>query len=415
MPPKPTLPVPTKDHQSEDLLRRWISGAITAPEEAELERRAQNEPELREALVGLQATPEVDHQAHLAKMMARVQPGLKAVPRPRPRYTTYAIAASVAMLLGLSVWLLPQYFAADDEAEIALDRRAPVPAAPPSPLPIDPAPAAPAPEDVAVEADAVETEPEVAIREKSTSQAVTPSTIAPVASADGEATAEGSDETANTVSPAREIAPLEAPTPRAANGAPTLPAPPSPLIGEVTDEEGNPIVGAEVLRVGQALGERTDSNGVFRLPQDQTLSEIVVRAAGYEEETVDLFGVNEQLQIGLTPLTSRARADAFAENAARAEINMEPLVKQQSRALPVEGYRQLRERIEASRPKEVPPGKVRVSFLVQPDGTLTDFRFRGQPDQATMDYVGTTLVESSTWEVTDQSGPVRVYFKLRFD
>ncbi len=376
----------TKDHQSEDLLRRWISGAITAPEEAELERRAQSEPELREALVGLQAAPEADHQAHIARMMERVQPGLKAVPRTRARYTTYAIAASVATLLGLSVWLLPQYFAAGDEAEIALERRAPVPAAPPTPLPNDAAPAAP-PQSTAAPVEEVAKE---------------------------EAAGEAPAEVANTAS-VRKITPLSAPAPRAATETPTLPAPPPPLTGEVTDEEGNPIVGAEVLRLGQALGERTDSNGVFRLPQDRTLNEIMVRAAGYEQETVELFGVDEQLQIGLTPLASRAGADAFAENAARAEITMEPLIKQQSRALPVEGYRQLRERIEAGRPEGVPAGKVRVSFLVQPDGTLTDFRFRGQPDRATMDYVGTTLVESSAWEVSDQSGPVRVYFKLRFD
>ena len=404
--------MPTKDHQSEDLLRRWISGAITAPEEAELERRAHREPELQEALAGLQTAPEVDHQAHIAKMMARVQAGPKVVPRTRPRYTTYAIAASVAMLLGLSVWLLPQYFAANDEAEIALDRRAPVPAAPPSPLPIDAAPAAPPPEDVTTQdvttkADATEAAPKVASN-KQAPQASVPQSTAALAE-------EIAEEQANTTAPAREIEPLAVPARRAATNALTLPAPPPPLTGEVTDEEGNPIVGAEVLRTGQPLGERTDSNGMFRLPQDQTLNEITVRAAGYEEETVELFGVDEQLQIGLTPLTSRARADAFAENAARAEINMEPLVKQQSRALPVEGYRQLRERIEAGRPEEVPAGKVRVSFLVQPNGTLTDFRFRGQPDQATMDYVGTALVETSAWNVVTGSGPVRVYFKLRFD
>ena len=409
--------MPTKDHQSEDLLRRWISGAITAPEEAELERRAHREPELQEALAGLQTAPEVDHQAHIAKMMARVQAGPKVVPRTRPRYTTYAIAASVVMLLGLSVWLLPQYFAADDEAEIALDRRAPVPAAPPAPLPIDPAPAAPPPEEVVEETGAVETESDVASRmEESEPTAISQSTIPPAKEiVDQEIIMDASDEAATTAVPPRAVEPVAAPSSQVATDGITLPTPPPLLTGEVTDEEGNPIVGAEVLRVGQALGERTDSNGVFRLPQDQTLNEITVRAAGYEEETVELFGVDEQLQIGLTPLTSRARADAFAENAARAEINMEPLVKQQSRALPVEGYRQLRERIEAGRPEEVPPGKVRVSFLVQPDGTLTDFRFRGQPDQATMDYVGTALVETSAWNVVTGSGPVRVYFKLRFD
>ena len=417
-----------KDHHSDDLLRRWISGALTAPEEAELERRATSEHALGEALAGLRTAPETDHQARVASMLQRVQPGLKAAPRRRPRYVTYAIAASVAMLLGLSIWLLPEYFAADSETEIALERRAPVPGVPASPLAIDPAPAPPRPEADVAEEDAVA---EAAPPTGQDSVATAP-TAAPVAVEMADERAEESvfepatPEVAaapRIAPPVREVAPLEAPPLRASptNRIPAAPAPVPPLTGEVTDEDGKPIAGAEVMRVGQALGQETDSNGVFQLPLDRTLSELVVRAAGYEAETVEVFGNEEQLQISLTPLAFRARADISAQNAARTEINMEPVIRQQSRALPVEGYRQLRERIEADRPEGVPKGKVRVSFLVQADGTLTDFRFQGQPDRATMDYVGTALTETSTWNVVpaaaapDTSRPVRVYFKLRFD
>jgi hypothetical protein len=71
--------------------------------------------------------------------------------------------------------------------------------------------------------------------------------------------------------------------------------------------------------------------------------------------------------------------------------------------------------MEANRPEGVPNGKVKVSFLVNLDGSLTDFRFRGRPDSLTMEYVGRTLVETSTWNVVKGEKPVRVHFKLRFE
>ena len=411
--------MPTKDYRDDELLRRWISGAITAPEEAELERRARLDEGLQEALSALQTDPETDHLTRVSSMLtkARVTPAARTAKLPpqrrRPRYFTYAIAASVLMLLGLSVWLLPDYFSASSEAEIALDRRSPRPSVAASPLPIDPSPAAPPPQ---VEADqelpaeeiprsraapppppvVVEAVPEMAEEEVLETDAIAESQAAPPA----------------TVPTERLPAPTLAAPATASDVAPTAAA---TLSGTVTDEAGDPIADAEILRPGQALGVTTDSAGRFVLDRDLTLRELIVQAPGYETEEVEVFSTEEPLQLALTPLPQRTEGDLFRENAARARVNIEPVVRTPPRAEPREGYRQLRERIEAGKPVDVPAGRVRVSFLVQPDGSLSDFRFRGQPDRATMDYVGKMLVESSAWEVVTGAAPVRVYFNLRFE
>ncbi len=62
----------------------------------------------------------------------------------------------------------------------------------------------------------------------------------------------------------------------------------------------------------------------------------------------------------------------------------------------------------------MPKGKVKFSFTVNADGTLTDFEFRGRPNQITMNYIGKTLVKSSTWEITQGEEPVRIYMKVVF-
>ena len=403
----------TKDYHDEELLHRWTTGELTAPEEAELERRSQQDAGLLQAWSALRATPAEDHGGRVRRMVARSanRRGEPAVPRTRrfrPRYVTYAVAASLAMLLGLSVWLLPDYLSTDSEVDLAMDRSAPRPPVATAPLPTLPPPAAPPPSS------------------SSPAPAVAPSSPAPDRQvAVVEPTAEPEevvDEDLEREAMQEEAPPAVAPTLPAPAPLPPAPAAaaaavllPPPLEGTVTDEAGNPIVGALVLRPGQALGVRTDSSGRFVLDRDLTLRELTVQAAGYEAETVEVFEQEDALQLSLTALPQPTPADLFAENAARARINLEPKRREPTRAEPTEGYRELRQRIEEGQPENVPPGRVRVSFLVNPDGTLSDFRFRGRPDRATMDYVGETLVESSAWQVVGQSRPVRVYLKLRFE
>ncbi len=393
----------TKAYRDDELLRRWISGTITAPEEAELERRATQDEGLRDALAGLQQAPATDHHARVTAMVGRARPA--AVVRRIP-LARYAAAATVLVLLAVAALLLPRYLG-EGEAVVAMTEVAAAEDPPEyrAPVPASPAPAPRRP-DEGVETAAAELEAAVPEPEEAAGQdlpATTAQQDAPMAFR-------------------REVTP---PPPELA--APPPPPPPvlrksrmivptvRPFTGRVTDDDGTPLAGAEVRRVGQALGVETDSSGTFTLPYDQTLTQLVVTREGYEVETVEVFDTSSTLQISLNEVPKREARQLWMENAARTRLNLDPVVPPRAQARPGEGYRELRDRIEADRPGGLPAGKVRVSFLVGTDGSLSDFRFRGNPDQATMDYVGTTLVESSSWEVVQGEAPVRVYFNLRFE
>ncbi|WP_116106849.1 carboxypeptidase-like regulatory domain-containing protein [Lewinella sp. IMCC34191] len=408
------------EYRDQELLHRWISGAITAPEEAELERRARTDPELREALAGLEEYPAEDHAAHVRSMNGRVKPSASR----RSLFSRYAAAASILVLLGIAILVLPRYFGEPD-APVAMERESPAPSpTPKSTLPAPPPPSPAAEADEAVTASrkvTPESEPEPAAKEEVVEEEVL------------------MDDMEDVQESAAEGAP--APQARRATTAPVLPPPrplgnravrsrvaaapaPQTVSGRVTDADGEPIANAEVRRLGLPLGTTTDSLGNFSLPADVTLNQIEVIHPDYEEETVEVFDTSALLQISLNEVTRRARSELWMETASVVNVPLDDDLTTRPEARPEDGYRQLRNRIEADRPDGLPPGKVRVSFLVHPDGSLSDFRFRGQPDKATMDYVGNALVESSTWQVVkpdsgegtpDPIAPVRVYFTLRFE
>ncbi|MEM9259669.1 MAG: hypothetical protein AAGA62_08485, partial [Bacteroidota bacterium] len=182
------------------------------------------------------------------------------------------------------------------------------------------------------------------------------------------------------------------------------------VIGRITDENGEPIENALIRQPGLPLGQRTDTNGIFRLEVDAVASILEISHPKYDEEEINLKNFTEDLQIVLEQENGEDRTEwSDAWSVARV-----PMSKVPGYALPEEGYNALRKRIEDNRPDNVPTGRVKLSFLVDPDGTLSDFVFRGKPDQATMDYIGETILKTSIWNVIKGDEPVRVYFKLVF-
>ncbi|MGB3801816.1 MAG: carboxypeptidase-like regulatory domain-containing protein [Lewinella sp.] len=418
-----TTTVLPNEYPDQELLRRWISGAITAPEEAELERRARTDAGLKQALTGLQDHPAENHASIVQSMTERARPGATR----RSLFTRYAAAATVLVLLGIAALLLPRYFDQTDRPiaqEQAPPPRQPAPAAAPesvSPAPPPPAPIAPT--------EAARTTAEEPALAKVPDAAGLSKVVEDDAVVLQDAEVAGEFESSGvTVQQARRqvTAPvLPPPQPLADHAvASRAAAAPESVSGRVTDEDGNPIADAEVRRVGLPFGTTTDSLGNFQLPADVTLNQIEVSHPGYEEEILEVFDTAALLQISMNELVQRARFQPWTETAAVSNVPLEADRTARAQARPEEGYRQLRTRIEEERPDNLPAGRVKVSFLVNEDGSLSDFRFRGQPGRATMDYVGNALVESSTWEVVksasgggarDPIAPVRVYFTLRFE
>jgi len=132
-----------------ELLDRYLSGAITAPQEAELERRAASDPVLADALAGAQGFPEEDHAARVSSMLSRAR--TQAVPERSRRVqgkdkrakvrplSRYAAAAAVVLLIVAALVLLPE-FSGDAVGDLAMKTEAP---AVPEPAPAEKQVAAP--------------------------------------------------------------------------------------------------------------------------------------------------------------------------------------------------------------------------------------------------------------------------------
>lgn len=410
------------DFPDHELLRRWISGELTAPQEAELERRARTDPALREALDSLQNEPEADHATALDRMLSRSRP-VAVRRRLAPRL---AVAASLLVLIAFAAFLLPRYLS-DPPPSIAMEgvrvqepedtRTTPPPSAPALPPP--PAPQA---KELSGRQSAEAGSPESAAQAEPESMAEVIVTDTATQEMDARL-ANRSASTSNRVptppppAPILDLPPTEPqPSVRSRTAAAAARRRPAQVIvGRVSSEDGTPIGQAEIRRTGQPMGTVTDTSGAFVLPYDATLNQLVVSYPGYEDETVDVFDTSALLQISLTKIVESAARESWRENADRALLGLPPSPIVRPEALPAEGYRELRARIEDNRPDSLAAGRFRVSFLVDADGSLSDFRFRGTDDPAVMDYVGNTLVETSAWQVVQGEAPVRVYFTLRFE
>lgn len=458
-----------------NLLRRYLNGALTAPEEAELERRALTDESLAEAMRGLRTHPETDHEARVARMLqgarSQVQGEVEgARVRTLPRnYARFAAAASIVLLfVACSLWFLPQWIEMDP-GDMAMKTRSEAPvsaettytdeAQPEYDLTADEEPTSPEPQTEATSIappsstpnlrprPATEPAPPAAVKQEAEALARKrlvkkdrqdqSARIAPGAES-RIAAAQTHDQVAADISVVEEvsvemappaavpvaIAPMTAPVPSAsrdatsgmfeqeesaAAGAENKRG--NYLEGRITNENGVPILSALVRLPGLPIGERTDSSGYFRLPADAATTRIEVSHPDYEDEMVDLRGLPESFQVSLDRKEWQPERPGMIQNAASSTIILD---NKPGYAAPLEGYGTLRKRLETGKPESIPKGKVKFSFTVNTDGTLTDFEFRGQPDRATMDYIGETLVQTSIWEIMQGEDPVRVYMKVVF-
>lgn len=450
---------------TDNLLRRYLNGALTAPEEAELERRALTDEPLTKAMQGLQAHPETDHEAHVARMLKGAQSQVQgrvggAKIRPLHRnYARFAAAASVVILFVFcALWLLPLWVEIGP-VTMSMNTSTKAPAtAEPFVAANDKAKARPKPQTMTVEQEPEFTPP--APSSSTPNLRPRPNTES---TADQKAKTQTNERTATKakrnqkerIAAAKKMERLDeeflaeeatitkfapSPVPQVVTALINAPKPsvstdeaarrfkiePSVnngpvangkgrgeyLKGRITNENGVPILNALVRLTGLPLGERTDSSGYFSLPSDATTTRLEVSHPDYENETVDLRTSAESLQISLDRKDWQAEArPGLLQDAAQTIIILD---NKPGYAAPLEGYATLRKRIQANRPADVPKGKVKFSFTVNADGTLTDFEFRGRPNQVTMNYIGETLVKSSIWEVTQGKEPVRIHMKVVF-
>lgn len=284
-----------------------------------LSKQAVEDPFLQDALEGLDAFPEGDHAARLARLQDRLQDRTQR--RIIPLFVQRAAAAVLVLgLFGLGWWLL-----SDGQEQIS------GPSAPQAVViqPAEPKPDAPAPfADNTSSPAAPLPKPQPAPNTTSPQQPAAPpipnlpddlaAAEKPVAVTPAEAPGQAAAAELADVAPEAEqkkesVAPKMQPDvaksqpSRAATAGPASPAAgPVPagfriITGKISDDDtGEPLIGASVLLEGTQQGTVTDYDGSYRLqiPAKDADARLVVAYTGYESKVVEA-GDQQKLNVRL--------------------------------------------------------------------------------------------------------------------
>ena len=439
------MPTPLTDN---DLLARYLSGDITARQEAELQRRALTDTDLRAAMEGIELLPEADHAASVERMLNRVtkqaedetpiaQPtaAIRALPqtrRPLVRYW-YGAAAGVAVLL-VAIFLLPK-FLPPDAGLVAYEPQ--TEESFPMEVPAEPSLADDAPESMVefIEAEPVPEATQPPTRRTSPAPPPTPAPATPpqtITAINRERVAATAPEPAPVIEQevvAEEVESLyeidgavantkrkqtQAPAPMQAQGRRSTVIELPTINGRVLDEFGVPIAGATVRLPGLPTGITTDSSGSFQLIADAVTTEFIVEATGYETEQVTSVDNAEPVQINLesTPAPVNVADEVGSSVTYDLDETGFPTRRQRSFATVDEGLRNLRRRIMDEAPEALRGQRVKVSFLVNPAGLLSRLNFKDDASPAARDYVSEALRATEGWSVRYGDEPVRVFLKF---
>ncbi len=428
-----------------ELLRRWVQGDTRQEEERQLEQLAKEDPFLAEALEGYRRRPEGRHAERVEQLRARLRE------RRRERrgilfYLPRVAAAVVALaLVGGGFWYVNQGGLADtsalaleeqDTVEERMEKAAPEPTVADAPSPAaESAELQPPSERQNTSGAAGEPESKpLPKRQKKTEEQERPAPPPPTeplqiaqaeplpAPAQARELPPAADESAayefdKKEKMAAEEALMEDAAGRARIAAPSAaagahPAGPSMrrVSGAVLDENGDPLIGVNVLLEGTNLGAVTGLDGQFQLEWPDSLSGgLIFTYVGLTSLQVDP-GDKDTLEVVMdeaAPLLEEVVVTGL--NVPRQEP---PLPR------PEKGFPHLRQYVrdslqypEAAR-REGIEGRVKLRFQIRPDGSLYDFRVEKGLNEECNEEAIRLLKEGPKWEGAGQEATYTVRFKL---
>lgn len=448
-----------KEQHIRDLLRRWTTGEITAREEAELLAAAQQDPFLQEALAAYQGQSEHDHAATLARIRREAS---QQWPIKQSIGRWMAIAASMLLLVTVGWWTLRQQSSLEMAAPVAMEKSVSEQSAPANEAANDPASTTVTEEKEEVNPSTLTPGPiagslkkQSSFEEESTtfndlsasyaaearsaaraandreeqlerqraeerqSLRVDTDAIAAkrreVVEADEQvvpppapATAPASSPTYPTQNPAYARS-LDDPMQMSNSGVP-VPAKGYRIIeGYVTDAEGYPLIGANVMTPGSANGTVTDLDGFYQISVAKEVKTLLISYTGFESTQVNIANqdkVDVALAEGMA-LDEVVVTGLSAKKRQQADVSA-------GTAQPVGGFASLRDYLVSNTPVNTPRARIKVRFLVQADGRLTDFTILKSTNIGQNSLAIQLLQQGPKWEITEGNAPVEAEYVVRF-
>lgn len=431
-------------------LRKWLIGDATRHDERALEAQAKADPFLADAIEGYRSLPEGDHAADVTKLKARLRQ--KTERNRSAGFYLLRIAAVGAVLV--AAWLVLQQFPSNEKSVAATEAKQPAAEVPAAEM------AAPALDSTENSLAWQEEKEQLRTKnlpashlfsepEKTTADAQT----ADLAQSNTEVEVKESEPVADVIAPpppvtldkpASKPAPsaategsvaMDSPKPAArkdedsakagkskteakkrndaATNAPGVP-PARTITGKVTDENGDPLIGASVQVFNSSQGTSTDTDGNYSLALPAGTEILVFSYTGYVQLQISL-GNSNKLNVQLAD-NDLALSEVVVTGYSQTEekVKEEDIVSPR----PEGGFKQFKQYVaENMRHPEAnkqprPKQTVRVRFTIEKDGSLSGFSPKGNAPQAYKDEAVRLLREGPRWK---SSAHTAVSYRFNFE
>jgi hypothetical protein len=380
-------------------IRKYLNGELNVRAMHELERRAQDDPFLADALEGFEQA-DSDQQANLDDLSARLNQRIAQKERRVIPWGPLSIAASILIVIGAGIWFMSRNQQPEKTARLAQEVKVEKKEQPviSSPSPVNPV--TPDSNNNPVKQKQISrtktyrnkntyaNTQQVAVKEANSAPVV--SEPAPNSDVQAEEFYKPKKDSvaANelivkdmsqkkqadavkikevAVSKAKASASIETLLQSRVEGVSVTPNTNKTITGVVMDYDGQPITGATVKVVGRPFGVVTDVNGKFTLSDvsnDQTLA---VNYIGYTSKKVKVNNGNA-LNISLQPASS-----SLSEVVVTKRDNDNEVIAEDAR--PQNGWQSYNEYLKKNaQSPDGKTGKVKVSFMVAADGSLSQFK-----------------------------------------
>ena len=412
------------------MIRKYLNGELDARAMHRLERRAQDDPFLMDALDGYEKTGS-DQQANLDELTSRLQQ--RAAKKERRIIPLRFIAAAASVLLVLTIGGLWLYKSRQQKPEIAQVIKPEVKTAPVLPVnPVSPGgeqqaalksatskkhspkPPMVSKQDRLPVASIAANEQIAAVDFKARAK----DTIAlKEVTVTGYASQRKKDITASVATITNDSAgkrPVTILLRGQASGVRVLSSQSAKKIikGRVIgSDDGLPIVGANVRLAGTNIGAVTDVNGMFTLPADSNKTKLAIAYIGYTTRhvnirnrdtlsTIQLEPANSSLsEVVVTGYTSQAKADEAAVIGAH----------------PVAGWSKFKKYLnENAISTDGKTGVVRLSMMVAPNGTISDVKILKGLSKATDQQAIDLLNDGPSWVGSTSRETEKVRVRIKF-
>lgn len=470
-----------KQDHIRQFLKRWISGDINAADEQRLDNAAKEDQFLGEALNGLRSSVAADHANNIARLRKQLKLGEKKkglVYMPMLR-----IAAAVALFIvaGWFVWTGPQLTSSGDlamskttepvaetaismDAEVILQTETeevasnPINGLGPKPVrtvdkplqskrenekveqleePIFASPPAIVDDILLEESDVTVLKDEMEATTRRTEAKVTAEKLKnelgllgdgqgsngrSIQNGDpGEALEETKEEdNLPIVEHARDAINFEARTMTTNTGFPVAKEGFRVIEGMITDSEGYPLIGANIVEQGTTNGTIADIDGFFTITvADQANVQLICSYTGYEtthvslgEETIYPIALSEGMALSEVVVTNLNRRSSKKVNQNTVEID-NVFFDQKMEVQPVLGFRSLKDYIRQNTPNNTGRGKIRLRFTINADGRPIDISILHSTNQA-LNALATQLIATGpNWMIINGESPVEVEYQVR--